>query len=253
MFAPMDLAPELVSDMELVARVRDGQLEAFDQLYRRHYPIALEMAREQSDNYSDSEDLVSEAFTAILSGLKVGNGPDRSFSAYLSASVYRLARHRNRAFAMTCPTDIPAVLDSAVVEPDPVEKYFEMVTVAEAFTLLPDRWRAALWYLHVEGLKPAAIATVLGTTPNSVSALAMRARARLRQNYLRGHIAHPASGSCSACCSRLPAYVMDTLSSQKRTGVRRHLQTCARCEASALHLTEVRKMMTPQSPSLPTS
>ncbi|MFP3686343.1 hypothetical protein SB847_21820, partial [Bacillus sp. SIMBA_026] len=68
-------------------------------------------------------------------------------------------------------------------------KAFESQTVAKAFRSLPERWQAVLWYLDVERMKPAAVAPILGLSPNAVSALALRAREGLRREYLQAHIA----------------------------------------------------------------
>ena len=41
-----------------------------------------------------------------------------------------------------------------------------------------------LWHTEVEGQRPAEVAPLLGMSPNSVSALAYRAREGLRQAFV---------------------------------------------------------------------
>jgi hypothetical protein len=68
---------------------------------------------------------------------------------------------------------------------------------ADAFASLPQRWRMVLWHTEMEGETPAQVAPLLGMTPNSVSALAYRARKRLRKTYLD----HDVSVEARACRS----------------------------------------------------
>src|SRR3954471_3651583 len=80
--------PEGPSDAELIARVRNGDLEAYGELYVRHHYAAERMAR-QLVPANDADDLASEAFAKVLDALRVGGGPDVSFRAYLLTTVRR--------------------------------------------------------------------------------------------------------------------------------------------------------------------
>src|SRR4051794_41414520 len=80
--------PEGPSDAELIARVRNGDLEAYGELYARHHYAAERMAR-QLVPANDADDLASEAFAKVLDALRVGGGPDVSFRAYLLTAVRR--------------------------------------------------------------------------------------------------------------------------------------------------------------------
>ena len=66
--------------------------------------------------------------------------------------------------------------DPGVPFQDTAVEQFESGAAAKAFASLPERWQVVLWHLEVEGQKPADIAPLLGMSPNSVSALAYRAR-----------------------------------------------------------------------------
>src|SRR4051794_41475889 len=88
--------PEGPSDAELIARVRNGDLEAYGELYARHHYAAERMAR-QLVPANDADDLASEAFAKVLDALRVGGGPDVSFRAYLLTTVRRGDRAPARA------------------------------------------------------------------------------------------------------------------------------------------------------------
>lgn len=63
------------SDGHLIGLVRGGDMSAFDELYERHVSVASTVARRNVDNPSDAEDVVAEAFQAVLqSPLRTGAG-----------------------------------------------------------------------------------------------------------------------------------------------------------------------------------
>lgn len=74
----------VVSDPELITQVRNGDREAFGELYRRHSGPATNLARQFARNAAEADDLVSESFARVLDNLLDGKGPDTAFRAYRS-------------------------------------------------------------------------------------------------------------------------------------------------------------------------
>ncbi|MFJ5957553.1 sigma-70 family RNA polymerase sigma factor [Paenarthrobacter sp. NPDC092416] len=218
-------------------------MSAFDMLYERHLPIAHTVARRNVDNPSDAEDIVAEAFHAVLQNLVAGKGPDNFFRAYLLSTITRLSHHRNRKAGKTLPIGDDSVLDSSLAEPDAAVKAFESHTVAKAFRSLPERWQAVLWYLDVEGMKPAAVAPMLGLTANAVSALALRAREGLRRQYLQAHVAEEPSNDCAGYVSKLGNFIRGGLSSASERKVREHLTGCSKCTRALSELKDIQGSM----------
>ena len=230
-------------DGRLIELVRGGDMSAFDGLYERHVSIASTVARRNVDNPSDAEDVVAEAFQAVLQGLVAGRGPDTFFRAYLLSTVTRLSHQRNRKAGKVLPSSDDSVLDHALADSDAAINAFESRTVAKAFRTLPERWQAVLWYLDVERMKPAAVAPILGLSPNAVSALALRAREGLRRQYLQCHIAEQADGVCSEFASKLGNFIRGGLSAATERKVRDHLNGCSTCTAALAELKDVQGSM----------
>ena len=230
-------------DDELVSRVRAGDTEAFVTLFERHRGLARYVASRHTDNFADISDIVADAFAAVLESLTAGKGPDVFFRAYLLTTVRRLAYKANRAGSRTQPTEDRNVLDSVEAARDPVLADFESTAVARAFNALPERWQAVLWYVDIEGMKPAAASVVLGLNPNGVSALALRARERLRQIYLQQHIDASTAEECGQYSSQLGAYVRKGLSPRANQKVQAHLEQCSKCTALLLDLDHIQAAM----------
>lgn len=233
--APEDAGP---SDAELIVDVRSGDVDAYGMLFDRHRTAALRLAR-QLVHGPDADDLVAEAFIKVLGVLQRGGGPDVAFRAYLLTAVRRLHIDAIRTVQRVRPTDDEAELDRAVDFVDPSTLGFERGAAADAFASLPERWQLVLWHLDVEGQKPADVAPLIGLSPNSVSALAYRAREGLRQAYLQQHLAPTLDETCRATTAKLGAHVRRGLSVRDSSKVESHLDSCARCMGLYLELREV--------------
>ena len=227
-----------LSDAELISSVRGGDVSAYGDLFARHRDAATRLARQLVPG-PDADDLVSEAFAKVLNVLLAGGGPDVAFRAYLLTAVRRLHIDKVRATARATPTDDLTPYEDPQPFADTVIAGFEGGAAAKAFASLPERWQLVLWHLEVEGQKPADVAPLLGMSPNSVSALAYRAREGLRQAYLQMHTADLVDPDCQWTHARLGAYVRKGLSRRDVTKVEHHLDGCRRCTAMYLELDEV--------------
>lgn len=226
------------SDAELISAVRSGDTDAYGELFARHVEAARRLGR-QLVSAGDVDDLVSEAFAKVLQVLQRGGGPDLAFRAYLLTAVRRLHVDRIRMTARLHTTDDLTPFDPGVPFRDTAVEGFESAAAARAFASLPERWQLVLWHTEVERQKPAEVATLLGMTPNSVSALAYRAREGLRQAYLSMHTQDVEEDACARTRAALGGYVRGGLSRRDASRVEEHLRECRACAAIYLELTEV--------------
>lgn len=233
------LAVDTDSDPRIISLVRQGVTEAFDVLYQRHLQVAEYVARAQTDNPSDADDVVAESFATVFQLLKEGKGPSEFFRSYLLTVVRRTAHDRNRKARRTPTTADDAFLDLAVVDDDHVIRGLESSLMAKAFKSLPERWQAVLWHVDIEGLKPAAAAPLIGLTPNGISSLALRAREGLRQAYLQQHISHTVDQACDEYASQLGKYARNALKRTSEEKVRHHLESCSKCTALLIELNDI--------------
>ncbi|HEY7811946.1 MAG TPA: sigma-70 family RNA polymerase sigma factor, partial [Nakamurella sp.] len=196
----------VVSDPELITQVRNGDRQAFGELYRRHSGPATNLARQFARNAAEADDLVSESFARVLDNLLDGKGPDSAFRAYLFTTIRNTAYDRTRKDKRLQFTDDMTTHDAPVPGDDPVLMKMESGLVATAFAQLPERWQAVLWHTQVEGESPAQVGALLGMAPGAVSSLAFRAREGLREAYLQAHLAETAAEQCRSTVERLGAW-----------------------------------------------
>ncbi|WP_109508290.1 sigma-70 family RNA polymerase sigma factor [Nocardioides speluncae] len=224
-------------DAELISAVRGGDVDAYGALFERHVGAARRLARQLSP--SDADDLVSDAFAKVLGVLQRGGGPDVAFRAYLLTAVRRLHVDRVRATSKLHTTDDMESFDPGVPFTDTAVAGFENAAAAKAFASLPERWQLVLWHTEVEGQKPAEVAQLLGMSPNSVSALAYRAREGLRQAFLNMHAQDIDDDNCRWTHDHLGGYIRSGLSRRDAGKVEAHLDDCRKCTAIYLELIEV--------------
>ncbi len=226
------------SDAELISAVREGSLDAYGDLFDRHFMAAQRLAR-QLVSPGDADDLVSEAFMKVLGVLQRGGGPDVAFRAYLLTAVRRLRVDKLRATSKLQTSDDMELFDPGVPFRDTTIEGFENEAAARAFASLPERWQLVLWHTEVEEQKPAEIAPLLGMSANSVSALAYRAREGLRQAFLNEHVADIEGETCRWTHDHIGPYIRNGLSKRDVVKVDQHLEECRACAAIYLELVDV--------------
>lgn len=222
-----DRAESRPTDRELIARLRTGDLTAYEALWSAHVGAALRVARRYDPHRA--EDLVSEAFLAVYEQIAVvGNGPETAFRAYLFTVIRNAAAKHAR-------------LDDLVVSDpdiDPVDTDDGMTLVARAedaehllstFKSLPERWQRVLWLSEIEGAPRGDIAHALGIRPNAVSALLRRARLGLQSEWLSRRIPTALSEDPSHAARYLVGYVTGAPIDVPRRAVATHLQACDAC------------------------
>ena len=234
----MTEALEEAPDAQLIAAVRKGDVSAFGVLYQRHLVSAKRAAACLASTPAEREDLVAEAFTRVLRMLREGRGPDEEFRPYLLVTLRNTAiRSSTRGAPVSLYADVPDV--HPVTDGDPVIDRWHADVAADAFASLPERWRMVLWHTEIENESPATVAPLLGMSPNSVAALAYRAREGLRQAYLKMHMPEPPRRECRSTVNKLAGWVRHSVPLPLSHKISRHLDTCSACRARADALTKV--------------
>jgi RNA polymerase sigma factor (sigma-70 family) len=215
------------SDEMLIARARVGDSHAYATLYERHRGAALAAARCLTRSASDADDVVSESFARVLNVLRGGKGPLSAFRPYLMTVVRNTVYERTRRGRETPSDLISDIADIATA--DAADRDAEARIARQAFESLPERWQLILWHTEVEGRSPADVAPLLGLAPNSVAALAYRAREGLRQTYLQAHVGAQRDRDCRAFGATFGAYVRDSMPARERAALDAHLAICEPC------------------------
>ncbi len=164
------------TDAELVIRSREGDLQAFDALVRRHYKTALRAAYRYAATPEDADDLTQEAFIAACERLHQLAHPER-FAGWLVTIVRNEGRmwHRRRYTQ-------PALLsldDEPHIEPPRHNAIRE--AVRDAFSALTAEQHAAVRLHYLDGYDYRETAFILDIPVAAVRGRLDRARTTLRK------------------------------------------------------------------------
>ncbi|HYQ68081.1 sigma-70 family RNA polymerase sigma factor [Actinophytocola sp.] len=237
--AQRSLAPGAceLSDTELLAAVREGDMGAYGVLYERHLHAAKWAASFLTRSSAEREDMVADAFTRVLRVLRDGRGPNEEFRVYLLVTMRNAVINSARETTVQLP-DVPET-DLPRSDDDPMVNRWDATTAAKAFASLPEKWRTVLWHTEVEEETPAEIAPLLGMSANGVAALAYRAREGLRQAYLQAHLRDVEGRECQATVSKLAGWMRRSVPVPLGRKISQHLASCEDCRARADTLARV--------------
>ncbi len=209
------------SDAELVARLRRGDITAFDAIDRRHRDALRSLSR-VLDPVGMEGDLASEAMAVAKNTLARGKGPTVSLRPWLLLILRRICEVRAACdtapyFGETADFAETAFSDSRLSS-NPHR------LVIAAFSTLPEAWQAALWHNDVERDDQQTIAELLALNPDFVPGLVVRSRLELRVAVRHLHI----SRSDEPCRTML-VQARDHTGSASEAKLRKHLRTCPNC------------------------
>ncbi len=229
-----------LSDAELIEQARGGDEAAFTELYVRHQPAALRLARTYR-RLGDPDELVNGAFERVLGAIKRGAGPTESFRAYLFVTLRRYATEKAGKPEEESLDDVPEPVSDAADSPALAQADRDLIS--HAFESLPERWQAVLWHTAVEGRQPRELAEVMGVSANAAAAMSYRAREKLRQAYLQAHLLASPAPDHEPYRSELGAYVRGGLSARDMAALDRHLEGCDSCRALVAELEDVNRTL----------
>ena len=167
--------------------LRAGDESAFDALFERWSAPLLRYLERMLRDAASAEELVQEAFLRLYRA-RERYQPDARFSTWLFTIANRLAlnelrRPRHRSPHQSMDDDGEGAPLALAAEQSGVDEVVDArrtgKSVEQAFEMLPERQRAALWLTAVEGLSYSEVAASLETTEKSVKALVHRARLAL--------------------------------------------------------------------------
>jgi RNA polymerase sigma-70 factor, ECF subfamily len=149
------------TDEELLARVADGDRDAFGDLYQRYARAVLGLAIRRLGDRGRAEDAVQEAFASVWRAARSYRRERGPVAPWLYAVARNAIADRGRA-----RTEPPAEpVDSPSDEPGPdaqAEQSWVAWRVHRAMETLPDSERTVLELAYWRGLSQSEIATELG-------------------------------------------------------------------------------------------
>ena len=171
------------SELALVARLREGDATAFDEVYACFNKRLFNFLARLSRRRQVAEDLLEETWLRLVARASRLQ-PDTRLGPWLFTVARNLhaSYRRSRLLEDSHAADLIGLWPSGSPQPTPFEATAAGETgrrVEAALGALPVAYREALLLVVVEGLRPAEAAGVCGITPEAMRQRLSRARALL--------------------------------------------------------------------------
>jgi RNA polymerase sigma-70 factor, ECF subfamily len=203
--APPDGGGSVPSDVELVLRAREGDTEAFEQVFARHHERVLRLVYSVLRNPMDTEEVAQDVFLTVFQKIQTFRG-DSSFTTWLhriavNAALMHRRRVRRASTEISLEDVLPAFESSghiAVDVPDwtpqaddPAVRRETRAVIEAAVDGLDPKYQTVFLLRDVEELSTEETAEVLELSVAAVKSRLHRARLYLRRQ-LADYFGHQA-------------------------------------------------------------
>ncbi len=183
---------EALGDAALIARLRAGDADAFEELVRTYGGRLLAVARRFVRNESDAQDITQAAYLSAFRALPQFEGGCQ-LSTWLHRIVVNTALMKLRTRRRKPEESIEVLLPAFLEDGHHVEQFSDWATPADALlerketratvraciAQLPDNYREVLMLRDIEELPTQEVAQLLNLTPTAVKVRLHRARQAL--------------------------------------------------------------------------
>jgi RNA polymerase sigma-70 factor, ECF subfamily len=177
------------SDVALMLRVRDGDLEAFETLVTRHQHSVVGTAAKMLGGAADAEDIGQQVFVRVWKHA-ARYQPSAKFTTWLMTItrnlVFNELRRRRRSHQVSMDAEEGDTIKHQFVDEQATPPSEEMLdselqeAIDAAIASLPETQRLAIVLRRYEGMPYEEIAEVLKTSVPAVKSILFRARAELK-------------------------------------------------------------------------
>jgi RNA polymerase sigma factor (sigma-70 family) len=177
-------------EIEWMARVREGDMEAFRRLVETHQARVVGTISKMLGSDAEAEDLAQQVFIRVWK-----SAPRYQPTAKFTTWLFRITRNlvfnelRRKRHFVDQADEMPEPAERRDQEPDQVLMEGELQSaIQDAINRLPESQRLAIILRRYEEMSYEEIATVMDTTVPAVKSILFRARAELRERlekYLR--------------------------------------------------------------------
>lgn len=169
------------ADQVLMARVSQGDAQAFQQLVDSGIERVLAVARRMLGDDMEAEDVAQDVFLRLWRQADRWEGGRAQVSTWLYRVTVNSCIDRMRARREETVDELPEVSSEATqqqtLEEEDLQNYMD-----KAFQGLPERQRVALILFHYENLSMNAVAETMDASVEAVESLLARGRRALKKS-----------------------------------------------------------------------
>ena len=181
---PREVAPERANDFTLAQRAGQGDLEAFEELFRRHRRLVYSLCLRMTQDVAEAEDVTQEVFVLLFRKIGGFRG-EANFTTWLhrltvNQVLMRFRKNKSRREDALEDEDIRPHESVRPASPK-ASQMIDRLTLESAIAKLPPGYRAAFILHDIEGYEHEEVARILGCAVGTSKSQLHKARTKLRK------------------------------------------------------------------------
>ncbi len=182
--APREAAPERASDFALARLAAEGDMQAFEELFRLHRRLVYSLSLRMTQDVAEAEDITQEVFVLLMR--KVGGfRGEANFTTWLhrltvNQVLMRFRKNKSRREDALEDEDLQPH-ESVRPSGPKATQLIDRITLESALAKLPPGYRAAFILHDIEGYEHEEVARILGCAVGTSKSQLHKARTKLRK------------------------------------------------------------------------
>ena len=182
--AAREVSPERAPDFALAQRAAAGDMEAFEEIFRRNHRLVYGLCLRMTQDVAEAEDVTQEVFVLLFRKIGGFRG-EANFTTWLhrltvNQVLMRFRKNKSRREDALEDEDLrphESVRSAAPKASQMVDRF----TLESAIAKLPPGYRAAFILHDVEGYEHEEVARILGCAVGTSKSQLHKARTKLRK------------------------------------------------------------------------
>ena len=182
--APREVTPERASDFALAQRAAQGDMQAFEELFRLYRRMVYGLCLRMTQDVSEAEDVTQEVFVLLFRKIGGFRG-EANFTTWLHRLTVNqvLMRFRKNKSRREDALEDEEIHQHESVRPTSpkASQLIDRITLESALAQLPPGYRAAFVLHDIEGYEHEEVARLLGCAVGTSKSQLHKARTKLRK------------------------------------------------------------------------
>ena len=182
--APREVTPERASDFALAQRAAQGDMQAFEELFRLYRRLVYSLCLRMTQDVSEAEDVTQEVFVLLFRKIGGFRG-EANFTTWLHRLTVNqvLMRFRKNKSRREDALEEEEIRPHESVRPTSpkASQLIDRITLENALAQLPPGYRAAFILHDIEGYENEEVARLLGCAVGTSKSQLHKARTKLRK------------------------------------------------------------------------
>jgi RNA polymerase sigma-70 factor, ECF subfamily len=172
------------TDLALARRAASGDMESFEEIYRRHVGRVYGLCLRMTGNAAEAEDMAQDVFVHIFRKIGTFRG-NSALSTWLhritvNQVLMHFRRRRSRPESVTTDGEEPVVAEPGTAGQGRLQ-VIDSIAIDQALAQLPSGYRTVFMLHDVEGYEHSEIGRMLGIATGTSKSQLHKARMKLKR------------------------------------------------------------------------